>query len=192
MWRASLVAQMVKNLPTMQDTWVWSLGREYPLEEGMQPTPVFLPGEFHEQRSLVGYSSWTRKESDTTERLTDTLGKTESQNIRMTVLRRPVKSEGPRPRNCTRLLSPAETAPLTLPGRDRSYLIWWFRACPPPQSFTCPQIHGQRQSPCDQGADYKCPIDTLMLKCANLYISEDLENIHRNRFKPCYSIKERM
>ena len=32
---ASLVAQMVKNLPTMWDTWVWSLGREDPLEEGM-------------------------------------------------------------------------------------------------------------------------------------------------------------
>ena len=31
-----------------------------------QPTPVFLPGEFHGQRSLVGYSPWGRKESDTT------------------------------------------------------------------------------------------------------------------------------
>ena len=31
------------------------------------PTPVFLPGEFHGQRSLVGYSSWGHKESDTTE-----------------------------------------------------------------------------------------------------------------------------
>ena len=32
---ASLVAQMVKNLPAMQETWVWSLDREDPLEEGM-------------------------------------------------------------------------------------------------------------------------------------------------------------
>ena len=32
-----------------------------------QPTPVFLPGEFHGQRSLVGYSPWGHKESDTTE-----------------------------------------------------------------------------------------------------------------------------
>ena len=31
------------------------------------PTPVFLPGEFHEQKSLVGYSPWGCKESDTTE-----------------------------------------------------------------------------------------------------------------------------
>ena len=34
-----------------------------------QPTPVFLPGEFHGWRSLVGYSPWGHKESDTTERL---------------------------------------------------------------------------------------------------------------------------
>ena len=37
-----------------------------------QPTPVFLPGEFHGQRSLVGYSPWGCKESDTTEQLTQT------------------------------------------------------------------------------------------------------------------------
>ena len=36
----------------------------------MATTPVFLPGEFHGQRSLVGYSPWGSKESDTTERLT--------------------------------------------------------------------------------------------------------------------------
>ena len=35
-----------------------------------QPTPASLPGEFHGQRSLVGYSPWGRKESDTTVRLT--------------------------------------------------------------------------------------------------------------------------
>ena len=34
-----------------------------------QPTPVFLPGKSHGLRSLVGYSPWGRKESDTTERL---------------------------------------------------------------------------------------------------------------------------
>ena len=32
-----------------------------------QPTPVFLPGEFHGQRNLAGYSPWGHKESDTTE-----------------------------------------------------------------------------------------------------------------------------
>ena len=36
-----------------------------------QPTPVFLPGEFHGQRSREGYSPWDCKESDTTERLSN-------------------------------------------------------------------------------------------------------------------------
>ena len=35
----------------------------------MEPTPVFLPREFHGQRSLASYISWSRKESDITERL---------------------------------------------------------------------------------------------------------------------------
>ena len=39
------------------------------------PTPVFLSGEFHGQRSLVGYSPWGLKESDTTEGLTLSLSK---------------------------------------------------------------------------------------------------------------------
>ena len=38
-------------------------------EKEWQPTPVLLPGESHGGRSLVGYSPWGRKESDTTERL---------------------------------------------------------------------------------------------------------------------------
>ena len=66
---AFLVAQMVKNLPAMQDIWVQSLGQEEPLEREWLPTPVFLPGKFHRQRSLVGYSPWGGKESDTTEQL---------------------------------------------------------------------------------------------------------------------------
>ena len=48
---------------------VRSLVWEGALEEGMQPTPVFLPGESHGQRSLAGYSPWGHKESDTTEPL---------------------------------------------------------------------------------------------------------------------------
>ena len=38
----------------------------YPAGEKWQPNPVFLPGKFHEQRSLGGYSPWGCKESDTT------------------------------------------------------------------------------------------------------------------------------
>ena len=41
-----------------------------PWRKKWQPTPVFLPGEFHGQRSLVGDSPRSRKELDTTERLT--------------------------------------------------------------------------------------------------------------------------
>ena len=42
---ASLVAQMVKNLPAMQETWVWSLGQEDSWRKAWLPTLVFLPGE---------------------------------------------------------------------------------------------------------------------------------------------------
>ena len=63
------MAQKVKRLSAMQETRVQSLGREDPLEKEWQPTPVLLPGKSHGQRSLVGYSPWGHKESDTTERL---------------------------------------------------------------------------------------------------------------------------
>ena len=56
-----MVAQMVKNMPAMQETQVRSLGQEDPPEKGMATTPVFLPGKLHGQRSLVGYSSWVTK-----------------------------------------------------------------------------------------------------------------------------------
>ena len=60
---------MVKNLPAMQDTWVQSLYWKDLLDKGMETNPVFLPGEFHGQGSLEGYSPWGRKELDMTERL---------------------------------------------------------------------------------------------------------------------------
>ena len=44
--------------------------RRIPWRRKWQSTPVFLPGEFHGQRSLVGYSLWCCKESDMTGRLT--------------------------------------------------------------------------------------------------------------------------
>ena len=56
----------------MQETWVQSLGWKHPLEKGMATHSSFLPGEFHGQRSLAGYSPWGCKELDTTERLTHT------------------------------------------------------------------------------------------------------------------------
>ena len=45
------------------------LGQEDPWRRAWQPTPVFLPGESHGQRSLGGYSPWCCKELDTTEQL---------------------------------------------------------------------------------------------------------------------------
>ena len=53
---ASLVAQLVKSLPAMQETWVRPLDWEDPLEKERQPTPVLLSGKSHRQKSLVGFS----------------------------------------------------------------------------------------------------------------------------------------
>ena len=68
--RASLVAQMVKNPPTMQETRVQSLDWEDPLEKGQATHSSILPGEFHGQRSLVKCSPFSHKELDRTEGLT--------------------------------------------------------------------------------------------------------------------------
>ena len=45
--QACQVAHMVKNLPAVQEIWVQHLGGEDSLEEGMKPTPLFLPKESH-------------------------------------------------------------------------------------------------------------------------------------------------
>ena len=60
------MAQIVKNLPAVPDIQVQSLGQEDPMEKGLAIHSVFLPGEFHGQRSLRGYSPWGGKESETT------------------------------------------------------------------------------------------------------------------------------
>ena len=60
--------QTVKNLHVMQETWVRYMGQEGPLEKGMATHSSIL--DWSGQWSLVGYSPWGRKESDTTERLT--------------------------------------------------------------------------------------------------------------------------
>ena len=58
---------MIKNLPTRPrpgfNPWIGKI----PQRRKWKPTPVFLPGEFHGQRSLEGYSPWDCKELDTTE-----------------------------------------------------------------------------------------------------------------------------
>ena len=59
--KAPLVVQRVKNPPAMPDNWVQSLSWEDPWRRKWQPTPVFLPGESHRQRSLERYSPWSHK-----------------------------------------------------------------------------------------------------------------------------------
>ena len=60
---------MVKNLPAMRrpglDPWVGKI----PWRRVWQPSPVFLPGNPHGQRSPVGYNPWGHKESDMTQQL---------------------------------------------------------------------------------------------------------------------------
>ena len=53
---AFMVAQMVKYLPAMRETQIQSLIWEDPWRREWLPTLAFLPGEFHGQRSLAGYS----------------------------------------------------------------------------------------------------------------------------------------
>ena len=69
---------VVKSLPAIQETRVRSPSPEHPLEKGRAPTPVFLPGESHGQRSPAGYSPWRHKESDTTEWLNNNKAHTDS------------------------------------------------------------------------------------------------------------------
>ena len=60
---ASLIAQLVKNLPAMQETWVWSLGWEDALEKGKAgvfSTPVFWPGEFPGSVDHGVTKTWTQ------------------------------------------------------------------------------------------------------------------------------------
>ena len=68
---------MVKNLLTIQETQDQTLGleelRKIPWRRKWQPTPVFLPGEFHGQRRLADPSPWGHKESDTSKQLTVSL-----------------------------------------------------------------------------------------------------------------------
>ena len=65
---------MVKNLPANTgDMGLISGSGGFPWSRKWQSTPVFLPGKFHGQRSLAGYSPWGCKESDMTEHACHTL-----------------------------------------------------------------------------------------------------------------------
>ena len=66
---ASLVAQMVKNLLAIRETWILSLDWEDPWKRAWLPTPVFLPGESPWTEEPGDNSPWGRKESDRIEQL---------------------------------------------------------------------------------------------------------------------------
>ena len=72
---------MVRNLPAVQETWFNPWVGKIPWKREWQPTPVFLPGKSHGQRSLVSYSPWGCKELDTTERLTHTYTYTHTHRV---------------------------------------------------------------------------------------------------------------
>ena len=59
--RNKSMAQTAKDLPAIWETRVQSLGGEDPLERGMATHSRLLPGEFHGQSSLAGYSPWDSK-----------------------------------------------------------------------------------------------------------------------------------
>ena len=61
-----LCASVVKNLPAIWKMQVLSLGWKDLWRRKWEPTPIFLPGKSHGQRSLVGYRPWDHKESDMT------------------------------------------------------------------------------------------------------------------------------
>ena len=69
--RASLVAQLVKNPPAMQETLVQSLGREDPLEKGKATYSSILAWRIPWTRSLEGYGPSGREESDTAKHSTE-------------------------------------------------------------------------------------------------------------------------
>ena len=73
----------------MEEMWVQSLGGEDPLEKGTD-SPVFLPGEFHGQRSLAGYSSCGCKERDTFASYSETSGEGNGTLLQYSCLENPM------------------------------------------------------------------------------------------------------
>ena len=65
-----LVFWTAKNRPAIQEIHIDSWFRKIPSRREWLPSSVFLPVEFHEQKSLAGYHPWGHKELDTIEQLT--------------------------------------------------------------------------------------------------------------------------
>ena len=67
------MAQMIKNLLAVQETWVWSLGQEDPLEKGMTAHSSIIARRIPWTEKLVGYSPWSLKGSDMIYRLNNNI-----------------------------------------------------------------------------------------------------------------------
>ena len=67
--RASQMTRWQRICPSIRETRVQSLGREDPLEKEVTTRSNILAWKSHGERSLAGYSPWTHKEPDPTERL---------------------------------------------------------------------------------------------------------------------------
>ena len=61
------MAQTVKNLPAMKETWIGSLGQEDTLKKGMDTHSSIFAWRIPWTKELMGYSPWGHKESDTAE-----------------------------------------------------------------------------------------------------------------------------
>ena len=68
--KAATVTQTVKDLHAIPETQAGSQVGKIPWRMAWLPIPVFMPGEFHGQRSLLGYIPWGHKELDMIDRLT--------------------------------------------------------------------------------------------------------------------------
>ena len=64
------ISSLTNNTEKIENPHVRKLPYTVTWRRKQQPTPVFVPGEFHGQKVLVGYSPWGYKESDMTEQLT--------------------------------------------------------------------------------------------------------------------------
>ena len=172
---ASLMAQLVKNLPAKQETWVWSLGWEDPLEKERLRIPVFWPGEFHGL-----YSLWGHKESDMTERLSLSLFNSDtdhvvSVNVGRLDLEKTYCRQQKWIRTCThcpRLLSQASSA-CSWPLTEHS------------GNITADSFPLTQQPP---GASYVWGLTRLLLRCPQSSVCRGPSYSHFSSHSPCAGV----
>ena len=122
------------------------LGR-IPWRMEWQPTPVFLPGEFHEQRSLVGYSPWGCRDSHMTEQLTLSLSLSIAKHADLSTISVGwiVAATAESPQSCLSLWDPIDCSPpvssahgilqarildgLPCPPLQEIFLTWGLNLC---------------------------------------------------------------